>query len=254
MSIAIVAVRQKYGLLPLVLALNIGAASLLRRLLGHSPATGQTASGLYSHFRVLGEVGVFTLSAAYAFFMLFFGREGTRFFRAHTEIELARELHQALVPTIQRRIGDLEIFGASIPSGEVGGDLVDLVELGEDWTAYVADVSGHGVSPGVLMAMFKATVRARMQSGCDGAKLLQAVHETLFPLKTSNMFVTAGFLQACGNHLTLSLAGHPALLHYRRESRRVCEYEAADLPLGILPEQSFSARELHCDAGDSCCC
>src|SRR5271165_1743402 len=249
--LAMAAIRKRYVFIPLILVANITASIWLNRMLNHRPRTIEAHSPLQTRFVLLGQAGVVALAAGYAFFMFFFGREGTRYFRAHTEIELAHELHQALVPTIQRRIGDFEIFGASIPSGEVGGDLVDLVQLGDDdWTAYVADVSGHGVSPGVLMAMFKATVRARMQSGCDGANLLQAVHETLHPLKTSNMFVTAGFLQAYKDRLRLSLAGHPALLHFRRESGQVCEYSPEDLPLGILPEQSFSARDIQCNAGD----
>jgi serine phosphatase RsbU (regulator of sigma subunit) len=45
------------------------------------------------------------------------------------------------------------MFGAS---GDVGGDLVDLVEQDKGWLGYVADVSGHGVSPGVVMGMFKS--------------------------------------------------------------------------------------------------
>jgi hypothetical protein len=51
--------------------------------------------------RLLGWGGVVMLTAGYVFFLLFFSREGERFFRTHTEITLARELHQALVPEIQ---------------------------------------------------------------------------------------------------------------------------------------------------------
>lgn len=53
------------------------------------------------------------------------------------------------------------------------------------------------------------------------------------------MFLTAGFLQARGARLMLSLAGHPALLHFQRYTGEICEYASAALPLGILPEQSF---------------
>jgi hypothetical protein len=247
----IAGVRQKYLVIPFLLAANIVASVWLNRMMAYNHPAAGLHPRPHSPFLWLGETGVLTLSAGYAFFMFFFSREGTRYFRVHAEIELARELHQALVPTIQRTIGEFEIYGASIPSGEVGGDLVDLVERGDGvWTAYVADVSGHGVSPGVLMAMFKATVRTRMLAGCDGAKLLEGTHEALYPLKTSNMFVTAGFIQAQGNRLTLSLAGHPALMHYRRQGGQVCEYASADLPLGILPEQTFSARDIDCEPGD----
>lgn len=250
MLLGMAAVRQKYALFPLVIVASVAASVWLNRILSHNPRLVEAHSPLHSRFLLLGQVGVIILAAGYALFMFFFSREGTRYFRAHTEIELARELHQALVPAIQSRVGGFEIYGASIPSGEVGGDLVDLIEHGDEWTAYVADVSGHGVSPGVLMAMFKAALRARMLSGGDGAGLLEGVHQTLYPLKTSNMFVTAGLLQQHERRLTLSLAGHPALLHFQRQTGQVCEYASTDLPLGILPEQSFSSREIDCRPGD----
>ena len=143
-----------------------------------------------------------------------------------------------------------EIYGASVPSGEVGGDLVDLLEQNGEWTAYVADVSGHGVSAGVLMAMFKTAVRTRMLAGSNAGSLLEGVNQVLYPLKTTNMFVTAGFLHCRADQLTLSLAGHPALIHYQRRSREIKEYPPQDLPLGILPDESFTVRSFECKLGD----
>jgi hypothetical protein len=59
------------------------------------PRPVEAHSPLHTRFLVLGQGGIVALGAAYAFFMYFFSREGKRYFRAHTEIELARELHQA---------------------------------------------------------------------------------------------------------------------------------------------------------------
>ncbi len=199
---------------------------------------------------VLGLGGILTLVAGYILFIVCFSVEGRRYFRAHTEIALAREIHQALVPPIQRTTGLFELYGVSVPSGEVGGDLVDLVPENDGWTGYVADVSGHGVSPGVLMAMFKTAVRTRMLDGCPAGHLLEGVHQAIYPLKTSNMFVTAGFLRCQGEELTLSLAGHPALLHYRKQTADIIEYPPQDLPVGILPEQSFGSQPVRCAPGD----
>lgn len=247
---ALSAAKRSYILFPLVAVVQGLGMTFLGRSYDHNARLMDPGSVLHSQLQLLSVGGTLTLAGGYLFFMLFLSREGERYFRAHTEIALAREVHQALVPEIDTRIGDFEIYGASIPSGEVGGDLVDFVAQGDDWTAYIADVSGHGIAPGVLMAMFKASVRSRILAGCDGASLLDGVHQALYPLKTSNMFVTAGFLQARDGRLLLSLAGHPALLRLQRARVEICEYAAADLPLGILPEQSFSSREIECAPGD----
>jgi phosphoserine phosphatase RsbU/P len=51
--------------------------------------------------------------------------------------------------------------------------------------------------------------------------------------------------------LALLYAGlYCLLLHFRRQTAQVCDYPSADLPLGILPEQTFGARDVQCEAGD----
>ena len=244
------AIQRKYIVMPLIAFAQVGGLVWLAKVYVHSDTLANRSSRLPSQLLWLGLEGAITLTLGYMLLLVFISREGSRYFRTYAEIEMARQLHQELVPEIHRRIGDFDIYGASLPSGEVGGDLVDLVESGDEWTAYVADVSGHGVSPGVLMAMFKATVHTLIQNGCDPALLLEGAHKTLYPLKTSNMFVTAGFLQARGDRMELSLAGHPALLHFQRKTGSVCEYPPQDLPLGILPVQSFTAQTIDCRQGD----
>jgi Stage II sporulation protein E (SpoIIE) len=247
---AVTALYKKYIAFLFIIAVQIVFAAKLGPYLRNDVPLVSINSEMAAQLRLLGTGGLFALIIAYTCFLVFSTREGERFFLTHAEMKLARELHQTLVPAVDLTIGGFEIYGASIPSGDVGGDLVDAVTHGDDWTAYVADVSGHGVAPGVLMAMFKASVRSRIIAGCDGASLLEGVHQTLYPLKTSNMFVTAGFLQSHNGRLLLSLAGHPSLIHFRRQAADICEYESADLPIGILPAQRFSSRELDCQPGD----
>ena len=52
---------------------------------------------------------------------------------AAAEIALGRDIHRVLVLEIRRPVGDYEFFGWSVPSGDVGGDLVDLIETGAGW-------------------------------------------------------------------------------------------------------------------------
>jgi len=244
------ALYKKYIAFPFIVVAQAIFASWLGPHLRSDIELVASNSELARQLRFLGTGGFIALISAYTCFLVFSSREGERFFLTHAEIKLARELHQALVPDVDLKVGGFEIYGASIPSGDVGGDLVDAVTHGDDWTAYVADVSGHGVAPGVLMAMFKASVRSRIVAGCDGAALLEGVHQTLYPLKTSNMFITAGLLQADNGRLLLSLAGHPSLLHFRRQTADICEYESTDLPIGILPGQCFSSRQIDCQGRD----
>lgn len=176
--------------------------------------------------------------------------EGKRYFRVHAEIELAAEIHQVLVPAIETKIGDYEFYGRSVPSGEVGGDLIDVAVSGDQWVAYLADVSGHGVAPGVVMGMVKSAARMLLSSGESAAHLMARLNEVLYPLKKPEMFVTFCFVAKNSDGLRIGLAGHPAILHFSANTNKVEALECPNMPLGILPEGEFSDSEIHAEAGD----
>lgn len=247
---AAVWIWQRYWLIPVLM---IGQGVLSTVLGAHYYHTGSqliaSGSPMHRQLEVLGIIGIVSVVVGYVLFIVFIRSQGARYFRAHNEIAMAAEIHRALVPPIHKTIRSFEIYGISVPSGEIGGDLVDVAGDGQSWTGYVADVSGHGVSAGLLMAMFKTAVRTRAKDAST-TELLAEVHRALYPLKTPNMFATVGVLQWTGRVLNLTLAGHLPLLHYVQSCREVREYPALDLPLGILPHQTFRSMEVVCQTGD----
>jgi serine phosphatase RsbU (regulator of sigma subunit) len=155
-----------------------------------------------------------------------------------------------LVPPIDTKIGGYEFYGRSSPSGEVGGDLIDLAGSEDHWVAYVADVSGHGVAPGVVMGMAKSAARMLLSSGDDTAHLLPRLNEVLYPLKKPDMFVTFCFVAKNGEGLRVGLAGHPAILHFSATTNAVTQLECPNMPLGILPSGDFMSSEVRAESGD----
>ena len=83
----------------------------------------------------------------------------------------------ACVPTIDIKSDGFEFYGRSLPSGEVGGDLVDVFQTDRGWIAYIADVSGHGVAPGVVMGMVKGAARMQLSSTEESAALLEHLND-----------------------------------------------------------------------------
>jgi serine phosphatase RsbU (regulator of sigma subunit) len=104
----------------------------------------------------------------YRLFLSFATTEGVDHVQLQTEVSFAQSIQATLVPTIQYQGPELEIFGRTIPSAAVGGDLVDLIVLDRSVFAYVIDVSGHGIPAGLLMGMIKiAVLQGYMSiSGC----------------------------------------------------------------------------------------
>lgn len=178
---------------------------------------------------------------AYGSFIYFFISEGRRYFKVHAEMELASEIHRVLVPIIETRIGNFEFYGRSLPSGQVGGDLIDLVQNGEKWIAYIADVSGHGVAPGVLMGMVKSAARMYLSSNEDSDRFLERLNSVLYPIRKPEMFATLAFLAWDGARLTFSTAGHPPILQYCSDKRTSQELSSPNLPLGLFSPKAFSS-------------
>ena len=243
-------IARKFWLIPVWVLLQAAASRLIANTF-HGGIIGGRKE-LEHQLLALGAWAIVATVVAYIAFINFVRLEGSRYFRIQTEMELAREIHRSLVPTFERRLAGYEIFGASIPSGEVGGDLVDIAEGSNEWIVYITDISGHGVASGVLMAMLKTSIRSSLGANHSLSGLLEGVHRTLYPLKMPNMFATAAVLQLRpGSHsVTYSLAGHPALLRYCCQQRAIVEYTSQNLPLGILPEQQFATDLLECDPGD----
>jgi serine phosphatase RsbU (regulator of sigma subunit) len=188
---------------------------------------------------------------AYACFIVFVGTEGRRHLRAQAEIALARELHQAVAPPIDRRLARFEFFGTSIPSSEVGGDLVDVAVVDDGWTACIADVSGHGVASGTLMAMFKSAARSLLQLKREPDALLTDLNRVIFDLKRSDMFITCALLScAPDGTLRFALAGHLPILHYRDATGLVAELSFGQLPVAMFDDQVYRTMPVAFERGD----
>lgn len=227
---------------------------LLANALPISPQATQFGTAEVSALdRRLTQDGLAIMAAValgYACFLYVSITEFRRYFRVHAEMELAREIHRVLVPGIETRVGGFEFYGRSSPSGEVGGDLIDFTGTADHWVAYVADVSGHGVAPGVVMGMVKSAGRMLLSSGDDPERLMHRLNEVLYPLKKPEMFVTFCYVAKKGDGLHAGLAGHPAILQVCARTSEVKRWECPNMPLGIVPGGEFTSSEIGAESGD----
>ena len=205
---------------------------------------------LQGRLALSGVATMLAVGLGYGCFLYASITAGRIYFREHAEIELATEIHRVLVPPIDTKIGGYEFYGRSSPSGEVGGDLIDLAGAEDKWVAYVADVSGHGVAPGVVMGMVKSAARMLLSSGDDAEHLLSRLNEVLYPLKKPDMFVTFCFLARNEDGLLVGLAGHPAILRFSAGTGEVEQLHCPNMPLGILPSGDFASSAVRVEPRD----
>lgn len=189
------------------------------------------------------------ISAAYLLFLYSFITEGKRYYDTLAEIRLAGAIHRSLVPEIKTAVNPFEFYGCSWPSGEVSGDLVDLIQHDRGWFAYVADVSGHGVPAGVLMTMVKSAARTRL-AAVGPCGFLPALNQVLLPLSAPNMYVTLAFLSYTRANMELATAGHVPILHFNGLAGTVSERCVSNFPVALLSDVPFEVSKTFSGPGD----
>ena len=235
---------KRTRLIPLLLLLVVVAASL-----GYwvSHISLPLAVPVVVHRRVLFDaIGILLGVGSGVRFLLFFaGTEGLASVRMQTELSLAHGIQATLVPTISFRNASFELYGKSIPSTEMGGDLIDVIESDGGLVAYVADISGHGLPAGQLMGMLKTAMRLAVQFRQMPVAALESVDRVLPDLKEPEMYATLALLRFGGSReAEYAVAGHPPILHYRHGSSDTARLSMEQLPLGLIPGGSYATQRV----------
>jgi hypothetical protein len=214
-----------------------------------SPPNGPAGPGI--SFGAIGAI--ICIITGYTLMLLFIGTQGRRHARLQAEVDLAAQIHRALAPAVEQRVGGFEFCGESKPSGVMGGDLLDLVAHGDDWLCYVADVAGHGVAAGVVMGVVKSAARTWLMTGArqDGEGMLPSLNRVLGAMLPPESYVTFAALRSTsGAALRFAAAGHPPLLHFHAGDGSVSRHGLENFPLGMFPEAEFTAGQFDCAPGD----
>ena len=111
--------------------------------------------------------------------------------RRQQEMRAARVIQQKLFPTLAPACPGFEIWGASYPADETGGDYFDYITLENFVTdIVVGDVSGHGYGPALIMAATRAYLRALAMTHARFADVLGIVNRVLAADVGGDHFVT----------------------------------------------------------------
>jgi len=168
------------------------------------------------------------------------------------ELDLARHIQQGLLPGFPPDIAGYEVQGNNLPSRQVSGDLFGWWERGDGrWLFCLADVSGKGLGPGLLMASLQATLEAWTERDLSTAELAFQLSRMLARHTDGRRFVTAflALLDPRTGTLTYTNAGHnPALFIHPDGS--LLALEAQGLPLAMLPGHPYEEATLQLQPGD----
>jgi serine phosphatase RsbU (regulator of sigma subunit) len=205
----------------------------------------------YFVFTLTGIVSVGLVVTGYVLFINFIRMEGRDNLRMQTEITMARQLHDHMVPPISVRVPWVEVKGVSYPSGDVGGDLIESATREKTVSLFVADVSGHGMKAGVMMSMVKSALHMKLLQPAPLDEVCRDLNRVVYRTKRPDMFVTFACLSIDpGGDVRYSNAGHPPILHYRSRTKNVQELSAQNPALGFVNDFKYPVRKVRAHKGD----
>ena len=168
------------------------------------------------------------------------------------ELKTASAIQRRLLAPAPQAIAGYTFVGANRPCRTVSGDYYDFVVRpnGKVYFA-IADVSGKGITAGLMMAGLQAAFRIYTKNDPDPAELMSQLNVTLKENLPQSKFVTLflGRLDTATGIIEYVNAGHtpPLFLH----KRGVTELLESDLLLGVVTRAEFVNRKLQLDPGDS---
>ncbi len=162
--------------------------------------------------------------------------------RIEADLDIAREIQQGVLPEHPPEAPGFEIAGWNKPADETGGDCYDFFALAGGTVAVtIADATGHGIGPALVIAECRALFRATAPLSHDLATAVSRVNDVLNNDLPADRFVTAffGLLSPADNTLRYISAGHGPLLRYVRADDAITELKADSFPLGIMPDVAY---------------
>ena len=170
------------------------------------------------------------------------------------EAEIAREMHSA--QDIQQRLlppgkgGSVPYSFLYLPCREIGGDLPDVYEAEGETMGLLADVSGKGISAGMLSAFVKAGWDRSEPSPARAITGLNAKFQELNLDERSYVTVAAVRIGRKEGVITYCAAGHNAPILMKRKDG-IDEVEMNAPPISTwIPEFSYHDSTIGYEKGD----
>ena len=174
--------------------------------------------------------------------------------RLQSEIEIAATIQRNLLPKEGPKFRGVSFSAHFEPTTSIGGDYYDVFNLDKSRLAVaIGDVSGHGLSTGLVMAMVKAAMTTLVEEGADETSLFRRLNELVYRSTERRAFMTLAFTIFDLERGTIrhTNAGHlfPYLL--RNDLSAPLSIECPSLPLGVREQITTRTVEVPLREGDS---
>jgi serine phosphatase RsbU (regulator of sigma subunit) len=203
------------------------------------------------HVPFLGGVGVpgpllrdgtWSLLFAFALMNLLVLLEVADRLSLKNDLEIARDIQQAMLPSGLYTAPGVETVGMSRPANTVGGDFYDILPLDDGrLVVTLGDVAGKGSPAALLMALLLAMLRTLVDEKLEPAPLVTRLNVQVCRHAPGSRFITLfyGVFDPRTGSLTYVSAGHmpPLLLRGDGSCERLTD---GGISLGMFEQSTYT--------------
>ncbi len=166
------------------------------------------------------------------------------------ETEHARRIQQSILPARLPVVPGLRMAASYFPYQAIGGDFYDVIPFADGSVgAFVADVSGHGVSAALVATMGKIALGWAAAGDPDPAGALARANTYLHERAAGN-FLTCSFVRVAADRRSLQAAsaGHLPAIQVRGGVARTIPVRGR--ALALLPDSDYNSVFADLQSGD----
>jgi sigma-B regulation protein RsbU (phosphoserine phosphatase) len=171
-----------------------------------------------------------------------------------SELELSQIIQRAMLPQQVPSIPRYDIAAFSRPAQIVTGDYFDFLHFDDGSHGFVvADVSGHGVSAGMLMSSLQTVFHTLTPETDSPVDVLKRINKLYIHNINFSTFVTIFFarLDPTSGMLSYASAGHnPPLLH-RRATEETSWLKPTGAAIGLVDDYQSRLESVELGEGDT---
>ncbi len=167
------------------------------------------------------------------------------------DLVIARMIMDNLLPREISAFPGARAGALYIPMDKVGGDFYGIWNDGGVIKLFIADVSGHGLASSYLALVTKLSLDG-IDPALAPARALEALNDLVCGATVKSNYVTAllGRIDPSEGRLTLSAAGHPPALLFRRGTGEVIGLRTRGRALGWFPSAQYAEESVRVVSGD----
>ncbi len=158
----------------------------------------------------------------------------------------AQRIQEYLLPQSAPCLPGFDIAGACHPAEFAAGDYFDYLPMVDGALGLViADVSGHGFAPALLMSAVQSHLRALVEIHAAIGAVLHRVNARLVERTDQSRFVTLFFakIDPASRSLTYVNAGHPPGYVLDKSGNLKSKLASTTTVLGVFPDIEFITKE-----------